>query len=102
MVEYPTKTLKIKFLDAGLDGSNEAFLSYEPSANNGHIWLVDTDKKRDCKGQWFLDNNEEYSWEIKCLDGYKASGSLTSPLKILGVGKGKDINNREVGFVFNP
>ena len=102
IAKYPTKILKIKFLDSGLDGSKEACLSYEPLSNQGHIWFVDKEKSRDCKGQWMLKNGENYLWEIKCLDGFKASGTLTNPLKCIGTGKGKDSNNKKVVFILYP
>ncbi len=100
LIEYSTKVLQFRFLNLGLDGSRQAFLSYEPLATRGHIWLVDKNQGRDCKGQWFLNTDKKYLWEIKCSDGLKASGSLTNPLNMNGTGKGKDNSNREVIFVF--
>ncbi len=100
--EYNTKVLKIVFSCSGFDGSRKASLSYEPSATRGHIWLVDKTRGRDCKGQWYLSENQDYLWHIKCFDGLKASGSLDSPLKRIGVGRGKDNSNREIVFTFGP
>ena len=102
LIEYSTKVLQIKFLNSGLDGSREGFLSYEPSATQGHIWLVDKEHNRDCKGRWFLNSKGKYLWEIKCIDGLKASGTLTNPLNLNGAGKGRDKFSREVIFIFIP
>ncbi|MCK5312175.1 MAG: hypothetical protein KAJ62_08695, partial [Desulfobacteraceae bacterium] len=60
------------------------------------------EQNRDYKGQWLLNSNKEYLWKIKCQDGFKASGTLTDPLKDSGTAKGKDSFNREVVFVFTP
>ena len=87
-------------MNLGFDGSRKACLSYEPMAAQGHIWLVDKEHNRDCKGQWSLNSKGKYLWEIKCQDGLKASGALTSPLNLNGTGKGKDNFSREVVFIF--
>ena len=72
LVEYPTKVLQLKFLDSGFDGSRNTCLSYEPMATQGHIWLVDKEQNRDCKGRWFLNSKGKYLWDITCQDGLKA------------------------------
>ena len=100
LVEYPTKVLQLKFLDSGFDGSRNACLSYEPMATQGHIWLVDKEQNRDCKGQWLLNSKGKYLWDITCKDGLKATGTLTNPLNLNGTGKGKDNFSREVIFIF--
>jgi hypothetical protein len=100
LAKYKTKVLEITFSGSGLDGSKKASLSYEPLAAQGHIWLVDKTRDRNCKGEWFLNKNNQYSWKIKCFDGLIASGALTSPLKQTGTGKGKDNFSKKVNFIF--
>lgn len=94
--------LLIRFLLSGFDGSMDAFLSYEPSATQGHIWFIDKERTRDCKGEWLLNSNKEYSWKIKCQEGLKAAGEMTNPLRLSGDGRGKDSFEREVPFIFTP
>ena len=100
--QFKTKILEINFLNKGLDGSKKASLSYEPSGTQGHIWLVDISRNRNCKGQWFLNKEKQYSWKIKCFDGLEASGTLNDLMNQTGLGKGTDSFNNKVIFTFHP
>ncbi len=95
-----TKVASISFESSGFGGIPEASLSYESGKETGYIWLVERIKGRDCKGQWYLDKNNTYVWELKCLDGLSASGEISNPLNDIGTGKGIDSENHKIKFSF--
>jgi hypothetical protein len=101
-IQYNTQFVELRFTKFGLAGSRNAFLSYETGLSTGHIWFVDRERNRDCKGNWFLQENGQYGWDIQCSDSVTASGILSDPSTGFGQGEGKDHTGREVGFVFMP
>jgi hypothetical protein len=99
-IQKPAKIIRIRFKGKGLDGSPTAALSYEPGASSGHIWMVDRRRNRDCKGVWKAENDDSYSWFIRCEDGLFAEGVLTHPGKGTGFGFGIYNGERRVEFIF--
>jgi len=95
------KVARITFLDTGFLGSQKAALSYSPDADMGYIWLVDTANGRDCKGEWHMDGDKG-SWWIRCKDGLKAEGIISSPSSGNGTGQGQTLDGQIINFVFSP
>lgn len=91
---------RIHFAGQGFYGSPEAALSHAPGEDAGHIWLVDREQGRDCKGEWSLDASGKAIWRIYCPDGISAQGLLDDPTRGFGLGSGSDAQGRPVVFIF--
>lgn len=90
----------MRFVGLGFYGSPEAAMSYAPDENAGHLWLVDTERGRDCKGEWSRDG-AGWTWRIYCEDGPSASGAISDPGKGQGNGFGNDAEGRPLFFLYS-